>query len=129
MRIIFALLLALIALPVFGQTVTTVAGPTIKLQWQAPTQNTSLQPLTGAITYNLYQGACNPTATFAKVQSGIGGASAVVTAGVVPGTTYGFRVTAVNAGVESAQTSTVCAMVSLPVTPPNPPTSLTILTN
>lgn len=129
MKYLWAILWLVCCVPVFAQTVTTVAGPTIKLGWTAPTTNTSGATLTGATTFNVYRGACNPTATFVKVQTGVAGNSAVVSAGVVTGTTYGFRVTAVNAGVESAQTPTVCAMVSLPVTPPNPPTSLAVLTN
>ncbi len=125
----WAFLFLVCCTPVFAQTTVTVPGPTIKLGWTGPTANTAGAALTGATTYNVYQGACNPTATFSKVQTGIAGNSAVVSAGVTAGTTYGFRVTAVNAGVESAQTPTVCAMVSLPLTPPNPPTALTVLPN
>lgn len=140
----FAFLFLVCCTPVFAQTTTTVAGPTIKLSWGAVTQGTLVSTtggkvttspitLTGATSYNLYQGACNPSATFVKVQTGIGGTSAVVSAGIVSGVTYGFRLTAVNsttAGItapESAQSPTVCAVIgTVASTPPaNPPPATT----
>lgn len=131
-RLILGGLLWLLGAPVFAQTTTLVLGPTIKLSWPKVTLGTSTTAgvtipitLTGTTTYNLYQGACNPTATFVRVQSGIAGTSAVVSLGVVPGVTYGFRVTAVNAALsvpESAQSTTVCAVISTTVaTNPSPP--------
>lgn len=131
MRVRIAAVAALMsAMAAHAQTTTPVAGPTVKLKWSAPTANTAGAALTGATTYNLYQGACNSNATFAKIQSGIAGTSAVVSTGVTPGGTYGFRVTAVNAGAESAQSATVCASVAVStpvVVPPSAPTGLTVL--
>ena|ERR1700753_4038269 len=127
---IAAIAVLMTAMAAHAQTTTQVAGPTVKLKWTAPTTNTAGAALTGTTTYNVYQGACNAEATFAKVQTGVGGTSAVVSAGITPGGTYGFRVTAVSAGTESAQSATVCAsvVVSTPVVvPPSAPTGLTVL--
>lgn len=115
------MLAALATTAALAQTVTPVTGPSIKLGWTAPKLDTTGKALAGTTTYNVYQGACNATATFAKVQSGITGTSAVVTAGVTRGVTYGFRITAVNAGLpvpESAQSVTLCAVVGQVTTPP-----------
>lgn len=134
-RLTGAVLATLIATPLIAQTTTTVVGPTVKLSWIAPTTWSTGAALTGTTTYNLYRGACNSTATFAKIQTGIGGISAVDSTAVV-GTTYGYRVTAVNSAVESAQSVTVCAVIGVvpPVAPPPPaivppsvPTGLAVL--
>jgi hypothetical protein len=150
-RLTFVGMALLLGTSAFAQTTTLVPGPTIKLSWAKATQGTSTTAgvttpitLTGTTSYNVYQGACNPSATFVKVQTGIAGTSAVVSQGIVPGVTYGFRVTAVNAALsvpESAQSMTVCAVVSTTVatspppvntpttTMPNAPALLVVLTN
>jgi len=151
---IAAIAVLMSAMAAHAQTVTTAAGPAIKLSWSAVLLGTSATTtngvtttktitLTGTTTYNLYQGACNSVAIFVKVQSGIAGTSAVVSAGITPGVTYGFRVTAVNTGTaglttpESPQSVTICAVVGTastvqPVTPPpaiqpNAPTGFVVL--
>lgn len=124
-RLILGLLLTLTATMGFAQAVTpvTVPGPTIKLAYTAPATFTNGAAITGTITYNLYQGASG--AALAKIQSGIAGTTAVVTANVVPGTTYCFAITAVVATVESAQSTQACAVVAVPT--PGAPLTLTII--
>jgi hypothetical protein len=98
-----------------------MSAATVTLNWVAPTTNTDGSPITGAITYNLYQGAS--ATTLAKVQSGLTATTAVVTAGLTPGTNEFFSVTAVAEGAESAEIAAVSA--AIPALVPNAPTDLT----
>lgn len=76
------------------------------LSWVAPTTNTDGTPITGTLTYNVYQGL-SPTIT-----------------GLPDGATVYFTVTAVEGGVESAK-SNVVSKVFPPATP-DAPSGLTV---
>lgn len=99
----------------------TTPVPTANLTWTPVTLNTDGSAATG-ITYNLYQGG-TPLA-LVKVQSGLTTEAATVTAGLVPGTTVYFAVSAVEGGVESAQTT--ASPIAIPLPTPMAPTGLTI---
>lgn len=95
------------------------------IAWTAPTTNTDNTPATETLNYNLYQGLQG--ATLVKVQTGIAGLTATVTAGLTPGTTQCFAVTAVNTttGAESAQSAQACGAIPLPS--PGMPTQITVI--
>jgi hypothetical protein len=114
MKLLAALVLWLFALPSLATNLT--------LNWTAPTQNTDGSPIAGAITYNVYGGACG--AAFTQLQSGITGTTNVRT-NVNPGN-WGYAVTAVVANQESARTSPVCTTVAAPVPVPGTPGGLTV---
>lgn len=116
--IAFALLAAL---PAYAQTHTAA------LAWTAPTTNTDGSAITGTITYNVYQATQTGTTapTLAKVQSGITGTTLTITAGLTPGTTQCFAVTAVVNAQESAQSAQSCA--AIPFSTPNSPSQITIV--
>lgn len=95
---------------------------TATLNWVAPTANTDGSPITGTVTYNIYQGAS--AITLAKVQSGVTGTSTTVTTGLTPGTNEFFSVTAVVNGQESAEV--VPVSVAIPQLVPKAPTGLTV---
>jgi hypothetical protein len=103
----------------------TVTSPlplvsTATLNWAAPTDYTSGAAITGALTYNVYQGVSG--STLAKVQSGLTASSVVITAGLTAGSTMCFAVTAVSAGVESAQSAQACKAFAAAVLTPMAPT-------
>jgi hypothetical protein len=100
---------------------TTACAATAALSWTGPTLNTDGSPVT-TLTYNIYQGL---TGALVKVQSGVTTATATITAGLTPGTTQCFAVTAVEAGQESAQSTTACAAIPLPT--PGVPTQITVV--
>jgi hypothetical protein len=105
--IFFAALLA--ASQAFAATAT--------VSWIAPTTNTNGTAISGALTYNVYQNAV-------KVQSGVAGLTATVTTGLTAGSTQCFSVSAVEAGVEGAQSLPSC--VTLQALTPNAPTVPTV---
>jgi len=93
----------------------------VTLDWVAPTTNTDGSAITGAITYNVYQGAS--ATSLAKVQSGITALTTTVTTGLTPGAEAFFSVTAVAEGEESSEVSAVSILI--PALVPNAPTGLT----
>jgi hypothetical protein len=93
---------------------------TVTLTWNPVTLNTDGTAAAG-VTYNLYQGAT--VATLTKVQSGLASPAATVTTGLTPGSTQEFVVTAVEGGVESAQSAVASAVI--PPSTPLAPTGLT----
>lgn len=103
---LIATLLALLSLNV--SAISYVGTPLLTLKWNPVTtgvQNgisVSLSPAS-SVTYNLYQGTT--CAALTKVQTGIVGTSATVTAGLTTGTTPCFALTSVYQGVESARTT------------------------
>lgn len=97
------------------------AGPSATVTWTAPTTNTNGTPVS-TLTYNLYQGL---SGALAKVQSGIATTTLVVTTGLTVGTTQCFAVTAVEGGVESAQSNVACSMIALPT--PGAPSQVVIV--
>lgn len=109
-----AALFVLFALP----SLAIAAGA---VSWTPPTTNTDGTAITGAITYNLYQGLAG---ALVKVQSGLSGVSVTVTAGLTVGTTQCFSVTAVVAAQESGQSTPACILIPLPK--PNAPSAVTI---
>jgi hypothetical protein len=110
------LLGALVSGPAFA------APPSATLVWTAPTAFTDGTPISGTITYNVYQGL---TGALTKVQSGISGLTVTITTGLTPGTSQCFAVTAVVASVESAQSAQACA--AIPVPTPNSPGQVTVV--
>jgi hypothetical protein len=98
------------------------APPQASLSWTAPTTNADGSAIAATITYNIYQGL---TGALAKVQSGVSTLAATITAGLTPGTTQCFAVTAVANGVESPQSNTACAAVSFPT--PGSPSQITVV--
>jgi len=87
---------------------------TATLNWTAPTTNTDGSPITGALTYRVYGALQGST----KALIGTGISPYVHTQ--VPTGTFCYAVTAVVAGIESAQTPEVCRVIPAPT--PNPPT-------
>lgn len=108
------LVAALLTQSAYAQTVTNVAGPTMSFKWNADTLDVNGNPIVGPVTYNIYQGACNANATLAKVQSGITGLSAVISAGITPGVVYGFKLSSTTAVGESALTGLICVSIPAP---------------
>ena len=96
-------------------------GPQAVLAWTGPTLNTDGSAITGAITYNVYQGA---TGAETLAQSGLSTATATVTSGLTVGSNVCFVVTAVVAGVESARSNEGCKLITAPQ--PNAPTTIII---
>ena len=92
-------------------------GPTAVVRYQAPTLNTDGTAITATLTYNIYQGPQG--GTLVKVQTGLTGLSAVVSTGLVAGTTQCFAVTAVAGSQESSMSTSACAAVNAS-TPGNP---------
>lgn len=95
---------------------------TATLDWTAITKNTDGTAAAG-VTYNVYQG---PTAaSLVKVATGLTALTDAITAGLVPGDTYFFGVTAVENGIESAMSNVVSAII--PFSTPDAPTGLTVV--
>lgn len=99
--------------------VAQAAGPSATLTWVPPTTNTDGTPITGALTFNVYQGPTGAEST-TPVQTGLSGTSATITAGLADGTTVCFKVTAVEGGQESAKSNEACK--TFPAATPNSPT-------
>ena len=93
---------------------------TATLTWTAPTQYTNGTAITAPITYRVYRGNCGAAKTLLASPS----AATYVDSTAPDGSNLGYAVTAVVAGVESAQTAEVCKAFPLPV--PNPPANLTV---
>ena len=114
--------LVLLSLLLAGISVAKATPPQAALSWVAPTANTDGTPITGTITYNIYQGL---TGALVKVQSNVTGLAATITTGLTGGTTQCFAVTAVVASQESAQSAPACA--AIPLSTPNAPTTVTVV--
>src|SRR6266404_1769231 len=99
------------------------APPTAAVSWTPPIVNTDGSTIpTGVLTYNLYQGL---TGAMVKVQSALAITAVTVTTGLTAGTTQCFAVTAIEGGVESAQSVSACAAIPLPV--PGVATQITVV--
>ena len=97
---------------------------TVPLTWTAPTNRTDGSALTNLASYNVYRAASatGPWTSIANVPAPAAGSTDAAAPG---GATSYYAVTAVDAnGVESAKTTAVSAAV--PVSPPMPPTGLTV---
>ena len=107
-RIALSIILSLVAANALAATATVT--------WTAPAQT-----ITGAVTYNVYQG---PMDNVVKIQSGVAGITATVTGLTLDGSTQCWAVTAVIAGVESALSPLAC--VTLNSAAPNAPGTPTV---
>lgn len=121
-RFIYGMLLY--ALFFLTSVVVQAAGPTATLTWVPPTTNTDGSPITGTLTYNIYegQGASVSTCTVGSTpsQTGLSGTTVTISTGLQDGTTACFAVTAVEGGVESAKSNT--ATKTFPPATPLAPT-------
>ncbi len=99
------------------------ASPTASLSWTAPTLNSDGSTITATLTYNVYQAAQG--STLVKVQSALANTGVLISAGLTPGTTQCFAVTAVANGQEGAQSATACA--AIPFQTPGVPTQITVV--
>lgn len=97
---------------------TTLA---VNLAWTADATNTDGSPITGAVTYNVYQGTAANALT--KVQSGLTATSVTVNTGLTPGAEAFFAVSATAEGQESGQSTVVS--IAIPALVPSAPTGLT----
>jgi hypothetical protein len=102
--------------------VALAAPPQAVLTWTAPTTNSDGSAITATLTYNLYQGL---TGALVKVQTGVATLSATITTGLTAGTSQCFAVSAVENGVEGAQSNTACA--TIPQQVPGQPTQITVV--
>ena len=111
--------------PLPGSTTKPATTPTqAVVSWTAVTTNTDGSAVTQPITYNLYQGL---TGALAKIQSGLSVLTLTITAGLTVGTSQCFAVTAVEAGVESAQSPQACTAIQNPT--PGSPSQVTVVIN
>lgn len=90
------------------------AAPTASLTFTAPVTNADGTPVTGPLTYNLYQGTASGAEV--KVATALAGSPITVSTGITSSTTYYWYVTAVNAGGESAASNEGCK--TFPASPP-----------
>jgi hypothetical protein len=118
------LLWALLLLPAIALSAKAASTASAALSWAAPTAFTDGTPITGAITYNIYQGLAG---ALVKVQSGVTTTAATVTSGLTPNTTQCFAVTAVVNAVEGAQSTASCAAIPAP-TPGAPSQVIVVIT-
>lgn len=99
------------------------APPQAVVSWAAPTTNVDGSAITSTLTYNIYQGLAG---ALVKVQSGVPGTAAVtITAGLTAGTNQCFTVSAIENGVEGAQSNALCLLI--PKAVPGVPTQVTIV--
>ena len=80
--------------------------------WSAPTLNTDGSAIVGALTYNVYEG---PAGALVKVAAATTAQTLQLAGGFIPGLTYCFAVTAIEGGVESAQSAQVCVKIPFAV--------------
>lgn len=103
--------------------VTPPVPTSATLTWVAPTTDTTGAPLTVPLTYNVYRGASATVLTL--LLKGVTGLTAVDTPPLLG--TYWYAVSAVAAGVESAQTPAVSAQLTAgKVISPAPPTAVAV---
>lgn len=86
---------------------------TVRITWQPVTLATDGETVPVPATYNLYQGTSAPA--LAMVQSGLLTNSATV-AGLTPGATYYFAVSALDQGSEGAMSAAFSITIPLPLT-------------
>lgn len=113
---ILAVLLALVALPAFGQG-------SASLSCTPPTTNTNGTPITGAISYRFYEG---PSATSQTNASPAQTSCAYTWPNLIAGTHF-FSATATVAGVESARSNVVSKVID--PAEPNPPGNLVVVSS
>lgn len=117
----FITLICVAILGILAGCAQAISAPlSVALSWTAPTTFTNGSAITGAITYNIYQGASGAEVS---AQTGVSATSVTITTGLSAGSTVCWQVTAVVGGVESSRTTEVCE--TFPAQP-NPPTNLTV---
>jgi fibronectin type 3 domain-containing protein len=106
----------LLALLLLAPTLAIAAPPTAVLTWTAPTLRQDGSPLTGALTYNVYQGASG-----AETKLSIPAVTALIyTATGSSGATLCWKVSAVDSnGLEGALSNEACK--TFPASPPSAP--------
>lgn len=106
--------------PAAAQTIST----SVAIGWVAPTKNADGTMISGALTYNLYQGASG--GTFTKVASGLTGTSTVVTS-VAAGNCFAMTTVEMigSSSVESISPSSPTC-IAIPGAPSNVTVTLTI---
>lgn len=91
-------------------------APVATLTFTPPTTNMDGTPISGPLTYNLYEGTASGSET--KAATGITASPYVIDTGIKGGTTVYFELTAVDAnGNESPRSNEACK--TFPVSPPN----------
>jgi hypothetical protein len=105
-----------------GWNTSVPAAPTLSAQAGDAQVALSWSAVGGAQSYNLYRGTASNAET--QLASGLGGTSYVDTA-VTNGTTYYYRLTAVNVNGESAASNEVSAKPNAAPVPPAAPSNLT----
>lgn len=118
------LLCALLCLSSLIGGLAQAAVPSAIIAWTAPTADSNGNPLTGPITYNVYQ-ATTCSGTFTRIQSALTVTTATVTAGLTAGTTQCWVVTATVNSIESPWSNTASAAIGFPT--PNAPTQITVV--
>jgi hypothetical protein len=116
-------LIALAIAAVLGvlNTFAFAANPSVAFYWDAVTKDANGVALAGGVTYNVYQ-ATGSTLVPVLVQSGITGTSASITAGLTPGTTQCFDVTAKSlvTALEGSPSPEMCIDIPTATAPPTP---------
>lgn len=112
------LLAAIIALA--APTLAQAAPLSAVLSWPPSTTRTDGTPITGPVTFTVYQG---PSGAEVKTFSWILGSTLTVTTGLASGTTVCWQVTETETatGLESARTPENCKTFPAVATPPNAP--------
>jgi Fibronectin type III domain len=103
-------------------TSSAFAANTATLSWTAPSAHLDGTPITGALTYSIYQGVgVGSTKTKASTATTT---TSTISTGLNSGTTYCWQVTAQEGtGAESAMSNEACK--TFPASPPQAPTGLT----
>lgn len=114
-----AFLLLLVLLGFAGMAFAQPAPNTATITFAAPTARVDGTPISGALTYKVYQGISGQ----AKAAVGtISATTSTITTGLLGGTTYCWQVSALEGGTnESALSNEACKTF-----PPSPPQTVTI---
>jgi hypothetical protein len=105
----------------FVGTVNAQAPSAFAVTWSAPLLMSDGTKIATPITYQVYLG---PTGQEKVFGTPVSAPPYVIKPTPTPGVATCVQVTAIVGGVESARTPEACATVPLP--PPNPPTSVTV---
>lgn len=107
-KVIIGLCLLVIGVPAWGQCASGASGvaPSATITFTPPLKNTDGTAISGAVSYNVYQGT-SPGGEV-KVSSGAVGSPISLTTGLSSGATYYWYITAVVGGVEGAASNEAC---------------------
>jgi len=101
-----------------GLAATTPAAPDVSLSWSAPTETGG-----GAITDYAIEYSDNGGSSWTTFADGTAASLGATVTGLTKGTSYTFRVSAINAAGTGTASSTV--QIAIPTTVPGAPTNLT----